>query len=309
MKARKPQISKEIYEFVVSIVDDKLKGIVATRAEFEALKDSLDKLVEAQRRTEEAIESFKRVTEENFNRVWKAINELAEAQRRTEERLNQLVIRVDELTERLSRLTDRVDQLAEAQRKTEERLNQLTIRVDELTDRLNKLTERVDQLAEAQRRTEEKLAQLAEAQLKTEQSLNKVRMDLAGLSRSVSYAFENEAFRNLPRFLKERYGIEVIERLIRKEVGGKEINLLGRAKKNGEDVIIVGEVKMRLESKKYKEEFEADIFDELEEKVEVVKAEYGDIEVVKILVTHYASESFLKLAREKGVIVVQSFEW
>jgi chromosome segregation ATPase len=295
MKARKPQISKEIYEFVVSIVDDKLKGIVATRAEFEALKDSLDKLVEAQRRTEEAIESFKRVTEENFNRVWKAINELAEAQRKTEERLNQLTIRVD--------------QLAEAQRKTEERLNQLTIRVDELTDRLNKLTERVDQLAEAQRRTEEKLAQLAEAQLKTEQSLNKVRMDLAGLSRSVSYAFENEAFRNLPRFLKERYGIEVIERLIRREVGGKEINLLGRAKKNGEDVIIVGEVKMRLESKKYKEEFEADIFDELEEKVEAVKAEYGDIEVVKILITHYASESFLKLAREKGVIVVQSFEW
>jgi predicted transcriptional regulator len=206
-------------------------------------------------------------------------------------------------------LTERVDQLAEAQQKTEERLNQLTIRVDELTERLNKLTERVDQLAEAQRRTEEKLAQLAEAQLKTEQSLNKVRMDLAGLSRSVSYAFENEAFRNLPRFLKERYGIEVIERLIRKEVGGKEINLLGRAKKNGEDVIIVGEVKMRLESKKYKEEFEADIFDELEEKVEAVKAEYGDIEVVKILVTHYASESFLKLAREKGVIVVQSFEW
>jgi chromosome segregation ATPase len=309
MKARKPQISKEIYEFVVSIVDDKLKGIVATRAEFEALKDSLDKLVEAQRRTEEAIESFKRVTEENFNRVWKAVNELAEAQRRTEERLNQLVIRVDELTERLNRLTDRVDQLAEAQRKTEERLNQLTIRVDELTERLNRLTERVDQLAEAQRRTEEKLAQLAEAQLKTEQSLNKVRMDLAGLSRSVSYAFENEAFRNLPRFLKERYGIEVIERLIRKEVGGKEINLLGRAKKNGEDVIIVGEVKMRLESKKYKEEFEADIFDELEERVEAVKAEYGDIEVVKILVTHYASESFLKLAREKGVIVVQSFEW
>jgi predicted nucleic acid-binding Zn-ribbon protein len=288
MKARKPQISKEIYEFVVSIVDDKLKGIVATRAEFEALKDSLDKLVEAQRRTEEAIESFKRVTEENFNRVWKAVNELAEAQRKTEERLNQLVIRVDELTDRLNRLTERVD---------------------ELTDRLNRLTDRVDQLAEAQRRTEEKLAQLAEAQLKTEQSLNKVRMDLAGLSRSVSYAFENEAFRNLPRFLKERYGIEVIERLIRKEVGGKEINLLGRAKKNGEDVIIVGEVKMRLESKKYKEEFEADIFDELEEKVEAVKAEYGDIEVVKILVTHYASESFLKLAREKGVIVVQSFEW
>ncbi|CUU08583.1 hypothetical protein JGI1_02119, partial [Candidatus Thermokryptus mobilis] len=162
-------------------------------------------------------------------------------------------------------------------------------------DRLNRLTEKVDRLAEAQ--------------LKTEQSLIKVRMDLAGLSRSFSYAFENEAFRHLPRFLKEKYGIEVVERLIRKEVRGKEINLLGMAKKDGQDIIIVGEVKMRLESKKYKEEFESDVFDELEEKVEAVRSEYGDIEVVKVLVTHFASESFLKLAREKGVIVVQSFEW
>jgi len=323
MKARKPQISKEIYELVVSIVDDKLKGIVATRAEFEALKDSVDKLAEAQRRTEEVLESFKRATEENFSRVWRAIetltdrldrltervDQLAEAQLRTEERLNRLTERVDglaikveELTDRLNRLTERVDQLAEAQLRTEERLNRLTERVDglaikveELTDRLNRLTEKVDRLAEAQ--------------LKTEQSLIKVRMDLAGLSRSFSYAFENEAFRHLPRFLKEKYGIEVVERLIRKEVRGKEINLLGMAKKDGQDIIIVGEVKMRLESKKYKEEFESDVFDELEEKVEAVRSEYGDIEVVKVLVTHFASESFLKLAREKGVIVVQSFEW
>ncbi|CUU08588.1 hypothetical protein JGI1_02120, partial [Candidatus Thermokryptus mobilis] len=78
MKARKPQISKEIYELVVSIVDDKLKGIVATRAEFEALKDSVDKLAEAQRRTEEVLESFKRATEENFSRVWRAIETLTD---------------------------------------------------------------------------------------------------------------------------------------------------------------------------------------------------------------------------------------
>jgi len=302
MKARKPQISKEIYELVVSIVDDKLKGIVATRAEFEALKDSVDKLAEAQRRTEEVLESFKRATEENFSRVWRAI---------------------EALTDRLDRLTERVDQLAEAQLRTEERLNRLTERVDglaikveELTDRLNRLTERVDGLAikveeltDRLNRLTEKVDRLAEAQLKTEQSLIKVRMDLAGLSRSFSYAFENEAFRHLPRFLKEKYGIEVVERLIRKEVRGKEINLLGMAKKDGQDIIIVGEVKMRLESKKYKEEFESDVFDELEEKVEAVRSEYGDIEVVKVLVTHFASESFLKLAREKGVIVVQSFEW
>jgi hypothetical protein len=42
----------------------------------------------------------------------------------------------------------------------------------------------------------------------------------------MSYAFENEAFRMLPGVLKEKYGIEVTERFIRKEVKGKEINFL-----------------------------------------------------------------------------------
>jgi hypothetical protein len=32
---------------------------------------------------------------------------------------------------------------------------------------------------------------------------------LAGLARSVSYALENEAYRQLPMYLEEHYGIEV----------------------------------------------------------------------------------------------------
>ena len=130
------------------------------------------------------------------------VRELVEAQRRTEERLNTLTARVDALAEaqrrteeRLNTLTARVDALAEAQRRTEERLNTLTARVDALAEaqrrteeRLNTLTARVDALAEAQRRTEERLNALtarvdalAEAQRKTEETLRSLAIDVAEL--------------------------------------------------------------------------------------------------------------------------------
>ncbi len=71
-------------------------------------EERVNELAEAQRRTEESLESFKRTTEENFNRVWKAIDELAEAQRRTEESLNRLIKRVDIIEERLEGLSNSV---------------------------------------------------------------------------------------------------------------------------------------------------------------------------------------------------------
>jgi hypothetical protein len=49
------------------------------------------------------------------------------------------------------------------------------------------------ELVEAQRRTEEEVRTLAVG-------LKRTREDLGGLSRSFSYAFENEAYRMLPKF-------------------------------------------------------------------------------------------------------------
>ncbi len=70
----------------------------------ERTEQRVSELAEAQKRTEESLESFKKTTEENFNRVWKAIDGLAEAQKRTEQRVNEL---------------------AEAQKRTEEELRKL----------------------------------------------------------------------------------------------------------------------------------------------------------------------------------------
>lgn len=86
---------------------------------------------------------------------------------------------------------------------------------------------------QAQGRTEKRVEELAEAQSATEKEirvlakgLKETRGDLGGLSRSVSYGFENEAYKMLPKLLKTRYNIELKDRLIRAEVGSKEINII-----------------------------------------------------------------------------------
>ncbi|MDD3553307.1 MAG: hypothetical protein PHC35_02135 [Deltaproteobacteria bacterium] len=156
----------------------------------------------------------------------------------------------------------------------------------------------VRDLAEAQKRTEEEVRKLAIG-------LNRTREDLGGVTRTLGYAFENEAYRMLPRLLKEKYDLELKERIIRAEIGGKEINFFGKAEKQGKEVYIVGEAKVRLDDTKRRE----DVLQEIQEKIMAVKAEYGEVEIMAILVTHFATKGFLKMANERGIIVVQSYEW
>ena len=215
--------------------------------------------------------------------------------------LLELVEMVDDVVKAkdFNELKEIVRELAEAQKNTEQRMN-------ELAEAQKRTEQRVNELAEAQKRTEEEIRQLAN-------SLNRLRVEFGGFQRSMSYAFENEAFRMLPGVLKEKYGIEVTERFIRKEVRGKEINVFGRGRMNGKDVLIVGEAKIRLEEKgmdrEEKREWIEKTFDELEDKVRAVQEENRGIEIVRILITHFATSTFLEEARRRGVIVIQSFEW
>ncbi|MBF0316601.1 MAG: hypothetical protein HQL04_00370 [Nitrospirae bacterium] len=134
-----------------------------------------------------------------------------------------------------------------------------------------------------------------------------IRRDIGGLSKSVSYALENEAYRELPRFLKDKYGIEMSERLIRAEVKKDcEINILGKGTKHGRPVLIVGEAKLRLQGSQQQM---TKVFHQLERNVEAVRLKYKDFDIVSILITHFATADFLTYASNRGVIVIQSFEW
>jgi len=317
-----PTAAKKITEILGTIYEE-LRNTV-TKEDFRELKGVILDLAEAQKRTEQKVEELaeaQKRTEQKVEELAEAqkrteqkVEELAEAQKRTEQRLDSLALRVEELAEaqkkteqRLDSLALRVEELAEAQKRTEQRLDSLALRVEELAEaqkkteqRLDSLALRVEELAEAQKKTEIEVAKLAKG-------LQETRGELGGLSRSMSYAFENEAFRKLPDFLKEKFGIEIKEKLIREDIGGKEINIFGIARRNGAEVYVVGESKLRLDERKDKRVKE--VFEELENKVKAVKAEYGNKDIVKILITHYATKGFLNRAKEKGIIVIQSFEW
>ncbi len=270
-------------------------------------------LEEIERQREESVTKrefleFARKTEENFQKVWEAIKDLAEAQRRTEGEVAELRATVKELAEAQKRTEQRVNELAEAQKRTEEKVNQLAEAQRRNEQEINDLKTAVKDLAEAQKRTEQRVNELAEAQKRTEEEIRKLskglqatRDQLGGLSRSVAYALENEAYVRLPEYLRKHYGIEITERFVRTDIRDEEINLFARGRRNGKDVV-VGESVLKL--------------DDIEkvrwvlEKVDIVMEETGpEVEIIPIIVTHFAKRKVLEAAQKRGIIVVQSFQW
>jgi len=241
-------------------------------------------------------DDFQRLTEK-VEKLADIVAELAEAQKSTKEELKALSKAVAELAEAQKRTDQRVAELAEAQKRTDQRVAELAEAQKRTEEELKALSKAVAELAEAQKRTEEEVRTLA-------QELKRTRQDLGGLSLSFSYAFENEAYRMLPQVLK-KYGLELEDKLIRKEVAKEEINFFATARKNGKTVYIVGETKLRLDDTKKRD----DVFKQLEKKISAVKKVYGNVQIVPLIVTHFAKESMLKKAKERGIIVVQSFEW
>ncbi len=151
----------------------------------------------------------------------------------------------------------------------------------------------VQQLAEAQKRTEEEIRKLGV-------SLRRTREQVGGLSRSIAYTLENEAYRMLPPFLKARHCIEVQDRMIRTEIRGEEVNLFARAKKNDHEVVLLGEAVLRLD--------DLGKLRKVKKKVKLASEEFSQ-EVFPVIVTHFAKTKVFEKAGEAGFLVVRSFEW
>jgi len=88
-------ITPELYDFIVKLIEEKVREVKVTREAFDKLASTVRSLTRAQRRTEERL------------------NQLAEAQSRTEERLNQLAEAVDRLVVGLDSLRVEVGRLSE----------------------------------------------------------------------------------------------------------------------------------------------------------------------------------------------------
>ncbi len=301
-EAIEPTAAKKIAEVMGKLYRE-LSNTV-TKTEFRELTEAVKELTQAQRRTEQGLEDFKKATQENFNRVWQAIDELADAQKRTEARVEELAEAQNKSEQRLTRLENAVEKLAEAQSKSEERLTRLETAVEELTEAQNKSEQRltrlenvVEELAEAQKRTEQEVRELAKG-------LKETRQMVGNLSDTVGYGLEDRAMKSLPELFRERYSIEVKDRLVRKFVkyNGKhdEINIFGQGKRRGKKLYIIGEAKSRL-SKRH-----VDDLIKLVKRLESNKVISG--ERFLFIVTYSARPEAEEYARNKGVEVVWSFE-
>ena len=110
---------------VLSLVDLLREEYVIKRKEFEELKEIVNRLAEAQEKTEQRL------------------NELVEAQAKTEERLVRLEEAQIKTEERLTRLEEVVERLTEAQRRTEERLGKLEETQRNLQIEITKLSDTI----------------------------------------------------------------------------------------------------------------------------------------------------------------------
>lgn len=236
----------------------------------------IDLLKEIEKEREETITrreflEFSKRTEENFERVWKAIEKLTDAQRKLEERVAELV---------------------EAQKRTDSRINQLV-------EAQMKLEEKVSYLAEAQKRTEEELRQLIIDHRET-------RRQLGGISQTIGYTLENEAYKALPILLERDYKITLKEKLKRGYVTAPsgediEINILGKGKLNGREITIIGECKSQLS----KNDVDNFIRKKLEKVKQVIKGE-----IFPLIVTHMISQKDVEgYTREKRITLYYSYDF
>jgi chromosome segregation ATPase len=269
------QVIHEAYTDLVKTSDfNELKEIVRD------LSLKMGELAEAQKRTEQRLEELaeaQRETQKEVGRLDRALQELAEAQRRTEQRL-------EELAEAQKRTEQRLEELAEAQRETQKEVGRL--------DRA------LQELAEAQRRTEEALQELASEHAET-------RRQLGGLTATVGYRLEDEAFKALPLLLERDYGLVVKDRLKRKFVRDNhgidiEVNIIGEAERNGEILTIIGESKSQLSKR--------DIDNFIRKKLKRLERVFTNI--FPVLVTYMVTEPDVEdYAKEKGIALYFSYDF
>ena len=209
-------------------------------------------------------------------------------------------------------LKDVVKALAVAQARSEERLEGVETRMDRVEaalerleaaqarseERLDRVEATLDRLAAAQERTEEALKKLTEAHDET-------RRQLGGLSHTVGYILENEAYRALPTLLAADHGIEVEDRLIRTYLTTDrgypvEVNIFGRGRRNGREVVVIGESKSQLSAKNI-DHFIQGRLTRLEPLFE---------DVFPILVTHMiSSPDVAAYAQERGIALYYSYQF
>jgi len=124
------------------------------------------------------------------------------------------------------------------------------------------------------------------------------RKEIQRLCEAFDYELEDKAIRSLPKILKEKYNIEIIEELKRGylKISGKDIkvNIYGKVKKDEEEYILIGAAKSEI-SKKIIDNF-------------IKKCRKISKKSIKVLVSYKFPPEIKKYAEKKGIILILSYE-
>ncbi|MCL0049666.1 hypothetical protein M1N04_01025, partial [Peptococcaceae bacterium] len=274
-----------------------------TKREFNELKGIVKELAEAQKRTQQEVAKLA----SSLERTQQEVAKLASSLERTQQEVAKLASSLERTQQEVAKLASSLERTQQEVAKLASSLERTQQEVAKLASSLERTQQEVAKLASSLERTQQEVAKLASSLEKTQQEVAKLaigldgtRREVGGLSRSVAYALENESYRHLPVFLKEKHDIEVTQKIIRTFVDEEEINIFAKARRDGKEVLLVGEAVLKLD--------DASKLKQVWRKVEAVKEEMGG-EVVPIIVTHFAKPGVLERAQRAGILVVQSFEW
>ncbi|MEO0159391.1 MAG: hypothetical protein ABIL47_02820 [candidate division WOR-3 bacterium] len=192
----------------------------------EEYRDSIREIVEII--IKEEIEQNRKMIQE----LWDIIKEGNRAHNERFERLEKALI---ELTQAIKESNNRMDRMEQRMNKEFQRIWQA----------IESLTQAVNELRQITKEQGERIDNLTKAFEK--------RKKLETLSDNFGYLLEDRAIRYLPKLLKEKYNIRIIEPLRRGyiKLGKKyiKVNIYGNGKRGDEEFIIIGEAKTRLSQK------------------------------------------------------------
>jgi len=249
-------------------------------------------LDEVERQREES------VTKNEFRELRTIVAELAEAQKELAKAQRDTQIKVSELAEAQRDTQIKVSELAEAQRDTQIKVSELAETQAEMRHSMTEMQRSMTEMQRSMTEMQFSIKELAEAHRSLVLEHKKTRTELGGLSETVGFTLENEAFKFLPALLKKEFNLEIKDRLIRKSVPDRkgepvEVDVVGEAERNGERLIIIGEAKSQLSKSK------VDAF--FKRKLKPLQGVF-DAEIFPILVTHMVSESdAAEYALQRGV--------
>ncbi len=187
---------------------------------------------------------------------------------------------------------------------TKEDIAELRSSIKELTEaqkrsegRLDKVEKSILELVEAQKRTDKEISSLTH-------EMKNMKKELGGLSHSVGFNLEDEAYKKLPSLLKKDLKVTVVGKLKREFIiddkGSEiELNIIGNAKRNNKTFTILGEAKANL-SVKHIDRF----LRQVKNLQSVIKGE-----LILVMVTYMTHPKIVKYAKEHNVSIYFSYDF